>query len=87
MIYALYEENFYFCGRKSIDKFPYCKLHVLYAFQPKNAKEEDIITEEDIWARRPGTGEIKAENLTNLYGKIAIKDIEKDEFIKHKDFK
>ena len=37
-----------FCGRKSIDKFPYCKLHLLYAFQPKNAKEEDQITEEDI---------------------------------------
>ena len=43
-----YEEKFYFCGRKSIDKFPYCKLHVLYAFQPKNAKEEDQITGEDI---------------------------------------
>ena len=43
-----YEENFYFCGRKSIEKFPYCKLHVLYAFQPKNAKEEDQISEEDI---------------------------------------
>ena len=43
-----YEENFYFCGRKSMKKFPYCQLHVLYAFQPKNAKEEDQITEEDI---------------------------------------
>ena len=43
-----HEEKFYFCGRKSIDKFPYCKLHVLYAFQPKNGKEEDQITEEDI---------------------------------------
>ena len=43
-----YEEKFYFCGRKPMEKFPYCKLHVLYAFQPKNAKEEDIITEEDI---------------------------------------
>jgi len=43
-----YEEKFYFCGRKSMDKFPYCKLHVLYAFQPKNAKEEDQITDEDI---------------------------------------
>ena len=43
-----YEKNFYFCGRKPIEKFPYCKLHVLYAFQPKNAKEEDQITEEDI---------------------------------------
>jgi len=43
-----YEEKFYFCGRKPMEKFPYCKLHVLYAFQPKNAKEEDIITEEDL---------------------------------------
>ena len=43
-----YEEKFYFCGRKPMEKFPYCKLHVLYAFQPKNAKEEDRITEEDI---------------------------------------
>ena len=43
-----YEENFYFCGRKPMEKFPYCKLHVLYAFQPKNAKEEDIVSEEDI---------------------------------------
>ena len=43
-----YEEKFYFCGRTPMEKFPYCKLHVLYAFQPKNAKEEDQITEEDI---------------------------------------
>ena len=38
----------FFCGRKTMEKFPYCKLHVLYAFQPKNAKEEDQITDEDI---------------------------------------
>ena len=43
-----YEEKFYFCGRKPMEKVSYCKLHVLYAFQPKNAKEEDQITEEDI---------------------------------------
>ena len=43
-----YEENFYFCGREPMEKFSYCKLHVLYAFQPKNAKEEDQITEDDI---------------------------------------
>ena len=43
-----YEKTFYFCGRKPMEKFPYCNLHVLYAFQPKNAKEEDIVTEEDI---------------------------------------
>ena len=43
-----HEEKFYFCGRKPVEKFPYCKLHLLYSYQPKNAKEEDIVTEEDI---------------------------------------
>ena len=42
------EKDFHFCGRKSLEKLPYCKLHVLYAFQPKNAKEEDIVTEDDV---------------------------------------
>ena len=36
------EEKFYFCGRKPEGEFPYCKLHVLYAFQPKNQKEDDL---------------------------------------------
>ena len=39
------EEKFYFCGRKPIEDFPYCKLHVLYAFQPKHPKEE--LTDKD----------------------------------------
>ena len=43
-----HENDFYFCGRTPMEKFPYCKLHVLYAFQAKNEKEEDKITEEDI---------------------------------------
>ena len=43
-----FEEKFYFCGRKPMEKFVYCQLHVLYAFQPRNAKEEDQITEEDL---------------------------------------
>ncbi len=40
------EDKFYFCGRKPESDFPYCKLHVLYAFQPKNQKEDDL--DEDI---------------------------------------
>ena len=36
------EEKFYFCGRKPEGEFPYCKLHVLYAFQPKNQKDDDL---------------------------------------------
>ena len=38
----------FFCGRKSLEKFSYCRLHILWAFTPKNAKEEDVVTEEDI---------------------------------------
>ena len=42
------EENFYFCGRNPVEGFSYCKLHVLYAFQPKNQKEELINKEDDV---------------------------------------
>ena len=40
------ESDFYFCGRTSLEKFSYCKLHLLYAFQPKG-KKEDVITKDD----------------------------------------
>jgi GcrA cell cycle regulator len=41
------EPDFYFCGRKSMKDFSYCKLHVLYAFQPKNKKEDLIEKNKD----------------------------------------
>ena len=34
------EKSFYFCGRSSLKDFSYCKLHLLYAYQPKGRKEE-----------------------------------------------
>ena len=34
------EDSFYFCGRSSLKDFSYCKLHLLYAYQPKGKKEE-----------------------------------------------
>ena len=42
------EEKFYFCGRKPEGEFPYCKLHVLYAFQPKGTKEEVLDKEDEV---------------------------------------
>ena len=45
------EKKFYFCGRKTIKlnnrEFPYCKLHLLYAYQSKDKKEEVVVTKED----------------------------------------
>ena len=40
------EQSFYFCGRSSLKDFSYCKLHLLYAYQPKGRKEEPV-TEKD----------------------------------------
>ena len=42
------EENFYFCGRKPVDSIPYCKLHVLYAYQPKGQKEEILSKDNEL---------------------------------------
>ena len=42
------ESSFYFCGRKSLKDFSYCKLHLLYAFQPKHKKEDGAEKEEEI---------------------------------------
>ena len=41
------EKSFYFCGRSSLKDFSYCKLHLLYAYQPKG-KKEDTTEKEDI---------------------------------------
>ena len=40
------EKSFYFCGRTSLKDFSYCKLHLLYAYQPKGKKEENNDKEE-----------------------------------------
>ena len=40
------EKLFYFCGRSSLKDFSYCKLHLLYAYQPKN-KREDVAAKEE----------------------------------------
>ena len=40
------EKSFYFCGRTSLKDFSYCKLHLLYAYQPKGKKEEPDEKEE-----------------------------------------
>jgi len=34
------EKSFYFCGRSSLKDFSYCKLHLLFAYQPKGKKDE-----------------------------------------------
>ena len=44
------EKNFYFCGRKSLKDFSYCKLHLLYAYQSKDNKnkKDDQIDKDEV---------------------------------------
>ena len=40
------EKGSSFCGRKNVEKFSYCPLHLMIVFQPKG-KKEDVIEKED----------------------------------------
>ena len=45
----------------------------------KPIKKGEVFTKENIWVKRPGTGEILAEHFNDILGKVAQKDIENDE--------
>ena len=40
------EANSSFCGRKTVEKFSYCPLHLMIIFQPKG-KKDDIVDKDD----------------------------------------
>lgn len=49
-------------------------------------KKGEVLTKENIWVKRPGTGEILAENYEEILGKKARTDIPVDVQLKFKDF-
>ena len=40
------EKDSSFCGRKTVEKFSYCPLHLMIVFQPKG-KKEDVVDKDD----------------------------------------
>ena len=42
------ESNSSFCGRKTVEKFSYCPLHLMIVFQPKGKREEVIEKDEEV---------------------------------------
>jgi len=44
----------------------------------KEIKKGDIFTKENLWVKRPGTGQFKAEEYENILGKKAACDINQD---------
>lgn len=67
------------------------KITIDFAFATvcsiKNIKKGDILTKDNIWVKRPGTGEIKAEFFDSIIGKKSLKNIIKDQQLKWSDFK
>lgn len=47
----------------------------------KTIKKGDVFTRDNIWVKRPGTGEIKAEEFESILGRRAQVDIENDKQI------
>jgi len=48
----------------------------------KTIKKGEILTKDNIWVKRPGTGEITAEHYQNILGKKSLVDIASDKHIK-----
>ncbi|MFQ5677239.1 MAG: N-acetylneuraminate synthase family protein [bacterium] len=53
----------------------------------RKIKRGDAFSMDNIWVKRPGTGEIKASQFETLLGKVATKDIAADVQIRRRDFK
>jgi N-acetylneuraminate synthase len=49
-------------------------------------KKGDQFTKDNIWVKRPGTGEILAEHFNDIIGKMATRDIAIDEQLKSSDY-
>ena len=44
----------------------------------KDIKKGDVFSEDNLWVKRPGTGELQAEDFEGLMGKTALEDIAND---------
>ncbi len=42
------EKSSTFCGRKTIEKFSYCPLHLMIVFQPKGKKEDVSLKDDEV---------------------------------------
>jgi sialic acid synthase SpsE len=47
----------------------------------KRISKGELLTEDNIWVKRPGTGEILAEHYNELLGKSALNDIPCDKHL------
>jgi N-acetylneuraminate synthase len=65
------------------------KVTIDFAFSTvvtlKKIEKAEKFSKENLWVKRPGTGEISAENYKELLGKKASVNLEKDTHLKWSD--
>jgi len=71
-------------GRKEIlyEEKPTIDFAYASVVSINNIKKDEKFTKENIWVKRPGTGEIEAEKFYDILGKKATTDISKDKQLK-----
>ncbi|OGY46928.1 MAG: polyhydroxyalkanoate biosynthesis repressor PhaR [Candidatus Buchananbacteria bacterium RIFCSPHIGHO2_02_FULL_38_8] len=76
-------------GRKNIlpEEQPIIDFAYACVVSIKDIKKGEKFTKDNIWVKRPGTGEIKAEQFTKILGKTAKRDIRRDVQLTHQDIK
>ena len=76
-------------GKKSIlkEEEPVIKFAYACVVTIKDIKKEECFTKDNIWVKRPGTGEIKAKDYSKVLKKKAKKNIKKDTQLKWKNIK
>ncbi len=76
-------------GKKTILKEEQSTIDFAYAcvVSIEDIKNGDKFTKENIWVKRPGTGEIKAIHFQKVLGKIAKSDIKKNKMLKWNQIK
>lgn len=76
-------------GKKEILKEEKPTIDFAYAcvVSISDIKKGEKFTKDNIWVKRPGTGEIKAVDYKKVLGKKALRDIKTDVQIKWSDFK
>jgi N-acetylneuraminate synthase len=73
-------------GRKGIVKEEQPTINFAYAtvVTIKPVKKGEEFTEDNLWVKRPGTGEILAEFYDDVIGKVAVEDIEADQLLTYR---
>jgi sialic acid synthase SpsE len=71
-------------GRKEAAKEEQVTIDFAFAtvVSIKDIKKGEIFTKDNIWVKRPGTGEITAEDYQNILGRVSLVDIRCDKHIK-----